>query len=69
MSASAAQPRGPIGHDNSLQVPNADGNLSFVLQKVNQIEFEQRQVQKPLPNQVQVNIRQVSMIYVLKCLV
>lgn len=59
MSASA-QPRGPIGHDNSLQVPPADGNLSFVLQKVNHIEFEQRPVQKPLPDQVQVNIRQVS---------
>lgn len=60
MSANGnGQSAGPISLDNSLQVPPADGNLSFVLQKVDEIEFEQRPVKKPLANQVQVNIRQV----------
>lgn len=54
------QRAGPIGLDNSMPVAPADGNLAFVLQKVNDVVFEQRQVVPPAPNQVQVNIRQVS---------
>jgi hypothetical protein len=53
----------PIGRDNSLQVPKADGNLSLMLNKVDEMAFEQRE-RKPLKEgEVEVNIRQTGTFY------
>lgn len=50
----------PIGRDNSLPVPKADGNLSFVLKGQENAVFEQRE-RKPLKDdEVEVNIRQTG---------
>ncbi|PWN28480.1 putative xylitol dehydrogenase [Jaminaea rosea] len=50
----------PIGRDNSLPVPKADGNLSFVLRGQEDAIFEQRE-RKPLKDdEVEVNIRQTG---------
>lgn len=63
MTATETQPAQPIGRDNSIPVPPADKNLSFVLRAVDDIVFEQRPVVPPASTQVQVNVRQVSTIY------
>lgn len=57
---SPAPKAAPIGRDNSLQVPKADGNLSLMLNKVDDMAFEQRE-RKPLKEgEVEVNIRQTG---------
>lgn len=50
----------PVGRDNSLPVPKADGNLSFVLNKVDDISFEQRGRKELKEGEVEVNIRQTG---------
>ncbi|CAO1637453.1 unnamed protein product [Parajaminaea phylloscopi] len=50
----------PLGRDNSLPVPKADGNLSFVLNKVDDITFEQRPRKELREGEVEVNIRQTG---------
>lgn len=50
----------PIGRDNSMPVPKAEGNTSFVLQKVGETKFEDRE-RKPLQDgEVEVNVRQTG---------
>lgn len=46
--------------NNTLPVPPADGNKSLVLEKVDVLNFEQRPVKPPGPDEVQVNIRQTG---------
>lgn len=54
---------GPIGLDNSLVVPPANGNLSLILESVKKVSFQQKPVVAPGPGQVQVNIRQTGKRY------
>lgn len=50
----------PIGRDNSIPVPKATGNTSFVLKKVGETLFEDRE-RKPLrEGEVEVNVRQTG---------
>ncbi|UZJ52049.1 hypothetical protein CBS101457_001369 [Exobasidium rhododendri] len=56
----SAETLGPIGLDNSIAVPPADGNLSLLLESVKNVSYQQKEVVPPLPGQVQVNIRQTG---------
>ena len=50
----------PIGRDNSIPVPKATGNTSFVLKKVGETLFEDRE-RKPLrEGEVEINVRQTG---------
>jgi D-xylulose reductase len=50
----------PTSENSIVSTPAAKGNLSFVLQKIDEISFEEREV-KPLgPLDVQVNVRQTG---------
>ncbi|PWY97604.1 putative xylitol dehydrogenase [Testicularia cyperi] len=47
--------------NNSLSAPPAEGNVSFVLQEIEKVSFEDRPVVPPKPGQVQVNVRQTGL--------
>ncbi|CAO1617707.1 unnamed protein product [Sympodiomycopsis kandeliae] len=50
----------PIGRDNSLPVPKATGNTSFVLKKVHETAFEDRERKALKEGEVEVNVRQTG---------
>lgn len=47
--------------NNSLETTPVEGNLSFVLQEIENVSFEERPIVAPKPGQVQVNIRQTGL--------
>lgn len=51
----------PSVSNNSLETTPAEGNLSFVLQEIENVSFEERPIVAPKPGQVQVNIRQTGL--------
>lgn len=50
----------PTGRDNSIPMPKAQGNLSFVLKKVQDVAFEQKERKQLKEGEVEVNIRQTG---------
>lgn len=52
---------GQVAPNNSLSTEPAEGNLSFVLQEIENVSFEERPIVAPKPGQVQVNIRQTGL--------
>ncbi|CDU26023.1 probable xylitol dehydrogenase [Sporisorium scitamineum] len=52
---------GKVAPNNSLATEPAQGNLSFVLQEIENVSFEDRPIVAPKPGQVQVNVRQTGL--------
>ncbi|SNX85502.1 probable xylitol dehydrogenase [Melanopsichium pennsylvanicum] len=52
---------GTVAPNNSLSTTAAEGNVSFVLQEIEHVTFEDRPVVPPKTGQVQVNIRQTGL--------
>lgn len=52
---------GKVAPNNSLATEPAERNVSFVLQEIEKVLFEERPIVAPKPGQVQVNIRQTGL--------